>query len=112
MKDSLLAFVSGFSEGMETKAGLEGTNLSGGEKRKIAMSRALTKNASILVLDEPTANVDESAIELIKDQIYNCNYDIVITITHDKELVKIFDRVIVLSDGKIVYDGEPERNWK
>lgn len=110
LKNSLLKFISGFCEGMETQAGLEGANLSGGEKRKIAMSRALTKNASVLILDEPTANVDEASIELIKEQIDKCDYDIIIVITHDRELVGIFDRVLVLKDGKIIYDGIPERN--
>lgn len=83
-------------------------NLSGGEKRRIAIIRALMLNRKILLLDEPLNSLDlknkREIIEMIKEKNKREN-NTVITVTHDiTEAVSLADRIIVLKKGEIVFD--------
>lgn len=98
--------IESLKQGYDTKLMEDGINLSGGEKQKIAIARALLSKTKVLLLDEITNNLDKestsSIIELItriKDK-----YTIVM-ITHNLEIMKKADRIIILEDGKIVGDG-------
>lgn len=87
-------------------------NLSGGQMRKIAIAGILALNPKILILDEPTVGLDAKAkqelIKILVDLKTNEQKTIVI-ITHDMDLVaKMSERVIVLNQGKITYDGNPK----
>lgn len=79
--------------------------LSGGEKQRVAIMRALMNNPKIILADEPTASLDAErateVIEMIKNQIQSKKM-IGIMITHDKRLFEYADRVIELDDGVIV----------
>lgn len=79
------------------------SNLSGGEKQRVAIARALIKNPKILLLDEPTGNLDEEnskiVIEIIK-QIHNSGV-CVILVTHDIDYMNIGTKSIHLVDGSI-----------
>ncbi|MBM2657279.1 ABC transporter ATP-binding protein [Staphylococcus pseudoxylosus] len=79
--------------------------LSGGEKQRVAIMRALMNNPKIILADEPTASLDAErateVIEMIKNQIHSKKM-IGIMITHDKRLFEYADRVIELDDGVIV----------
>lgn len=83
-----------------------GASLSGGEKQRLSIARAILKNAPIIILDEATANVDpenedrlQSAIEaLMKDKT-------IIMIAHRLKTVKNADQILVLDEGKIVQQG-------
>ena len=79
--------------------------LSGGEKQRVAIMRALMNNPKIILADEPTASLDAErateVIEMIKNQIQSKRM-IGIMITHDKRLFEYADRVIELDDGVIV----------
>lgn len=84
-------------------------NLSGGEKRRVAMAGVLALHTDILVLDEPTAGLDPEGREKILDMIWNLKGKrrlTVILVTHNIEDVsKYLDRIVVIRDGKIHYAG-------
>ncbi len=83
------------------------SELSGGEKQRASMARALANNPRIIIADEPTANIDpKMSLEVMNMLIrLNSNGRTVIVITHDKELVDRFQkRVVVINDGMISED--------
>ena len=78
--------------------------LSGGEKQKLAIARALVKNPEIILADEPTSALDEKMNEKILNlfmELKNKNR-IVVIVTHDIEIAKKFDKVIRIVDGEIL----------
>ena len=84
-------------------------NLSGGQKRKVAIAGILASNPDILILDEPTVGLDPvgkcELLELLK-HIHETTNKTIILITHDMNVVtKYTNRTIVLNSGEIVYDG-------
>ncbi len=86
-------------------------NLSGGEKKRVSIAGILAMEPDILVLDEPTSGLDpkgrDSLLELFMD-IHNKLDNTVVIITHDMNTVyKYASRVLVMSDGELVYDGLP-----
>lgn len=103
------AFIQGLEHGYETKVGDGGNKLSGGEKQRICIARAIIKNAPIVILDEATSYTDpeneyyiERAIqELLKDKT-------VIVIAHKLSKIKHCDRIILLDDGAIAATGSHE----
>ena len=78
--------------------------LSGGQQQRVAIARAIVNRPTILLADEPTANLDLKTglqiIQLIKDMSIKRGVT-VITATHDLEMLKVSDRVVWISDGKI-----------
>lgn len=84
-------------------------NLSGGQKRKVAIAGILASNPDVLILDEPTVGLDpvgkHELLELLK-HIHETTNKTIIIITHDMNVVtKYTKRTLVLSNGEIVYDG-------
>lgn len=80
------------------------SGVSGGQLQRIALSRALYKNAPVLVMDEPTSALDKEAEQYIKNTIDQLKQTI-ITVTHRLELTKDFDTIYVLQKGKIQEKG-------
>lgn len=76
-----------------------GTNISGGEKKRIALARALVREKGILILDEPLANLDSDTVNLIEDFILTLNNITLIVISHifSEEKIKNFDQVYTVS---------------
>ncbi|MDO5718933.1 MAG: ABC transporter ATP-binding protein [Tissierellia bacterium] len=99
-------FIMEMEDGYQTMIGESGNRLSGGEKQRISIARALIKNAPIVLLDEVTANVDlenEMHIqmglqELLKDKT-------VIMIAHKLTTIKDVENIIVLEGGRIIEEG-------
>lgn len=90
--------------------------LSGGQKRKVAIAGVLAMNPDVLILDEPTAGLDpksrEDLLKYIKKLHAKENMTI-IYVTHSmEEIARLVDRVIVMHKGKIVYDDTPVRVFK
>lgn len=94
--------------GIRNKAAKMPSELSGGEKQKVAIARALINKPRLLLADEPTGNLDETSTNEIINLLNNINGNgtTVVVITHDLHLVeRMRKRVIRLDNGKVVYDG-------
>jgi len=80
------------------------STLSGGEKQRVSLCRAITKNASIILADEPSGSLDSQNANKVFTSLRNLRHNRhIIIVTHDEELAKKFaDRIIRLSDGKVV----------
>jgi ATP-binding cassette subfamily C protein len=90
-------------EGLDTRAGPGGRWLSGGERQRIGIARALLRKPGFLVLDEPTAALDNDTQGKLMDALGNLEHTMsVVLITHRAELVRLADRVINIEDGAIV----------
>ncbi|MBH0067198.1 thiol reductant ABC exporter subunit CydC [Pseudoalteromonas sp. NZS100] len=93
-------------EGLKTRLGTGGRNVSQGQSRRIAIAQALLKNPAILVLDEPTEGLDNQSKQGVMQAIMHVmNNASVLTITHDPALLAQMDNVIWLEDGKVVAQG-------
>jgi ABC-type multidrug transport system fused ATPase/permease subunit len=89
-----------------SKSFTNGTNLSKGQKQKIALARIFYRTSKILILDEPTASIDAEAEHEIFNRIYDyTKTKTVIIISHRFSTVKHADRIYVLENGKIVERG-------
>ncbi|MCD4637789.1 ATP-binding cassette domain-containing protein, partial [Proteus mirabilis] len=92
--------------GYNTLIGEQGNKLSGGEKQRLSIARALLKNSPILLLDEITANVDaENEILIYRALKSLCQNRTVIMITHNLHTIINADKIIVLDNGKIIDTG-------
>jgi len=84
--------------------------LSGGEKRRVAIAGIIALNPDILVLDEPTAGLDPKGSKIILNLINKFNKEgkTIILVTHDMNIVLNYsDHVIVMNDGKVAFEGTP-----
>ncbi len=93
--------------GLNSKARSKPNQLSGGEQQRVALARALANNASMIIADEPTGNIDPKMSYEIVDLLNHINSDgtTVIMVTHDLHLVKTFNhRVITIKNGVIESD--------
>lgn len=112
-EDPLIDFANNFPDRLNTFLGAldsNGVELSGGQWKRIALYRTLhKKDVDLIVLDEPTANLDPKISENIINRLLKPNYNkTVIVITHDFELAKKFDRIIGMKEGKIICDSPPQ----
>lgn len=100
-------FVETLPKGYQTIIGERGYQFSGGERQRLSIARALLKDAPILILDEPTANLDPNTekkiIATIKERFSDRS---MLWITHRLTGLEDMDEIIVLSDGKIVERGD------
>jgi lipopolysaccharide export system ATP-binding protein len=88
-----------------------GIKLSGGERRRTEIARALACNPKFLLLDEPFAGIDPIAVSDLKNTIKKLNtsgYGVLISDHNVRDTMQICDRVLVMSEGKIVAEGTPE----
>ncbi|ENZ02534.1 hypothetical protein HMPREF1092_01769 [Clostridium thermobutyricum] len=102
-KASIHNFIETLPNGYETKVGELGGRLSSGEKQRIGLARAFLRDGEILILDEPTSNLDtlnEGAI--LKSIKENCNDKTIILISHRKSTTTVCDKVLRLENKKIV----------
>ena len=79
--------------------------LSGGQQQRTSIARALINNPSLVLADEPTGNLDSKSSEEVMSMLKMCNQSYgqtVIMITHNLDIAKQADRIITISDGKIV----------
>ncbi|MCT4626412.1 ABC transporter ATP-binding protein [Halodesulfovibrio sp.] len=99
-------FVESLPLGYETIIGAHGTRLSGGEKQRISLARALVKNAPVLLLDEPTSQVDSAIERRIFEAIKReCTNQVVIFITHRIATAVNADTIFLFNQGHIVANG-------
>jgi ATP-binding cassette subfamily B protein IrtB len=99
-------FISALPEGYRTKVGEGGASLSGGEKQRISIARAILKDAPIIILDEATASVDPENERELQSAISALTKDkTIIMIAHRLSTVRNADQIIVLDEGRIVQRG-------
>lgn len=99
-------FIMELPDGYETIIGEGGANLSGGEKQRISIARAIMKDAPIIILDEATANVDpESEQELTAAIEALTKEKTIMMIAHRLKTVRHADNILVIDGGKIVQSG-------
>lgn len=101
-KAGLKDFVSALPKGLNTVINENGNNISGGEKQRISIARALLKDADLLIYDEPTSNLDHTTAKEIERILLNENKTCFM-ITHklDEELLSKFDEILILKDGSL-----------
>lgn len=100
-------FIMVLPDGYNTKIGEGGASLSGGEKQRISIARALIKDAGIVIFDEATANVDPENEDRLQNAIEELTKDkTVIMIAHRLKTVRNAEKILVLSDGKIAQEGK------
>lgn len=103
-------FIMQLPDGYDTVIGEGGASLSGGEKQRISIARAIMKDAPIIVLDEATANVDpENEAELMKAVEALTKEKTIIMIAHRLKTVRSADNILVISGGKIAQQGTHEQ---
>lgn len=104
---SAAEFVNGLPFGLETVIGDRGVKISGGERQRLVLARAILRNPSILILDEATSALDteneakiQEAIERLKGKMT------IILIAHRLTTIRNADQVVVFEDGEIIQQGE------
>jgi ATP-binding cassette, subfamily C, bacterial CydD len=99
-------FIRRLPDGYTTEIGERGVRLSGGEAQRIAIARAFLKGASVLVMDEPTSNLDPESERLIQAALERlARGRTVLIIAHRLNTVYGADRIAVLEDGWLVETG-------
>ena len=99
-------FISALPDGYDTVIGEGGGTLSGGEKQRISIARAILKNAPIIILDEATSSVDPENEEELQRAIAELTHDkTIIMIAHRLKTVRGADQILVLDDSHLVQSG-------
>ena len=100
------SFIDELPRGFDTQVGEQGTQLSAGQAQRIAIARAILKNAPILILDEPTSSLDPENEALIRQSLTTLMRDrTVLVIAHRYNTIAQADRIVVLENGRIVEAG-------
>lgn len=106
-------FIEALPDGYDTVIGEGGASLSGGEKQRISIARAMLKDAPIVILDEATANVDPENEDRLQKAIEALTRDkTIILIAHRLKTVKNADQILVVDRGRIVQQGKHEQLMK
>ncbi len=104
----LLDWIRTLPDGWQTRAGDAGDRLSGGQRQRLALARALLARFPILILDEPTANLDqETADRLLADILVASEGCTLLLISHRLRGLETMDEILVLEEGRIVEAGTP-----
>ena len=93
--------------GLEDRGHHKPTELSGGQQQRVGIARALVKEPSLLIADEPTGNLDSKSTSEILEVISRLNHEqgiTVIVVTHEPDVAAVADRVISMHDGEIASD--------
>ena len=99
-------FISKLPEGYETIIGERGSTLSGGQRQRICLARAIIKQPSLLILDEPTSAIDAESTMLIQNALNKLQQGkTMIVISHQFAGIEEFDQILVLKNGRIIEQG-------
>lgn len=99
-------FIMALPDGYDTLIGEGGSTLSGGEKQRLSIARAILKDAPIVILDEATASIDPENEHLIQQALSAlCRDKTIITIAHRLATVENADQILVLDEGRLVQQG-------
>ncbi len=99
-------WLAGLPEGLDTPVGEAGAQVSGGQRSRIALARALVSDAPVLILDEPTAHLDPASTRaFIDDLVTGAGSGAVMLITHSPIGLEAFDEVVLLDRGRVAARG-------
>ncbi|MGB6453998.1 MAG: ABC transporter ATP-binding protein, partial [Streptosporangiaceae bacterium] len=102
----LLTWIRALPDGLDTRVGARGTAISGGERQRIAVARAVLADPAVLVLDEPTASLDpDTARALMADVLAVTEGRATLLITHELSALNRADEVVVLDGGRVAERG-------
>lgn len=105
-KANIHMFITTLPKGYESIVGDQGLKLSGGEKQRIAIARALVRDPEILVLDEATSNLDNESEAVVQDAINQVSENnTTFIIAHRLSTIRMADTIFVMSSGRIVESG-------
>ena len=105
-----LAFIQEKKEGLDHLILEGGIGFSGGQKQAFLLARLLIRQPNILLLDEPTASIDDVSEKQLIDHLKDwLAHRTLIVATHRRAVLELVDRIIVVNDGKIVMDGQETR---
>ncbi|WDZ53034.1 type I secretion system permease/ATPase [Acinetobacter vivianii] len=105
-----LSFVHEKKEGLDHLVLEGGVGFSGGQRQALLLARLLIRQPNILLLDEPTAAIDDVAEKQLIDHLRNwLGYRTLVVATHRRAVLELVDRIIVMNEGKIVMDGPVEQ---
>lgn len=112
-KASCHNFIMSLPDGYETVLAEGGATISGGEKQRIAIARAILKDSPIIILDEATANVDPESEKELTEAIENLTREkTIIMIAHRLKTVQNADQIVVINKGRIVQKGKHDSLMK
>lgn len=107
IKAGIHDYINELPNNYETNVGNDGTNLSGGEKQKIAFARSIIKSSKILILDEATSNFDKISETNINRFVgQRTGHDIEIIISHKPDILKSMDKIILIEKGTCIAEGK------
>jgi ATP-binding cassette, subfamily B, bacterial len=99
-------FIMNLPEGYDTLMAESGNTLSGGQRQRLCLARALIRQTSILIMDEPTSAVDAQSQALIRNAMQRLHQGrTLLLIAHQFHTIQDFDRILVLKNGRIVEEG-------
>ncbi len=99
-------FIRSFPAGFASQVGEQGRALSGGQRQAVALARALVRDPEVLILDEPTSNMDTDSELMLQRRLAGIIQGrTLILITHRLSMLRIVDRLIVMENGRIKLDG-------
>ncbi len=101
----LIDDINSFPEGFKTIVGERGITLSGGQRQRTALGRALLVNASVVVLDDALASVDNKTASIIIEEMRENKSKTILMISHQLSVAATCDRVLVMDKGEIVQEG-------
>lgn len=103
-------FIMNLPDGYDTLMAESGNTLSGGQRQRISLARALIRQASILIMDEPTSAVDAESQALIREAMARLQQGrTILLIAHQFHTIRDFDRILVLKNGKIIEEGSHQK---
>jgi lipopolysaccharide export system ATP-binding protein len=97
--------------GLQELAGIRASQLSGGEKRKLEIARAMVRDPQFLLLDEPFSELDPKAVVDLQEiigKLREKGLGILLTDHRVREALKIIDKIYIINNGKILSEGRPE----
>ena len=104
------AFIDALPQGFDTLLGERGAGLSGGQVQRLALARALLRDAPLLLLDEPTASLDADAQQQVLEALRGAvRGRTVLLATHRLRMLELADHVVVLEAGRVLEQGRPQQ---